>query len=93
MPMPVKFSAEVTSVLSHGDDVATYVIESQFGQPGREYWSSSAITVVPPDYGDPTVRMEAPFHVGRQPHRWRVWSISRAGVVSLSDWRTVDYTT
>jgi hypothetical protein len=69
-----------------------YVIESQFGQPGRELWSTSWIQVVSPTHSAPLRGMKIPFGVGHQPHRWRVWAISRTGVVSTSEWRTVDFT-
>ena len=71
---------------------ATYVIESQFGQPGQERWSSSAIVLVRPTSGAPSMRKEIPFGVGQQPHRWRIWAIGPTGVVSLSAWRTIDFT-
>jgi hypothetical protein len=69
-----------------------YVVESQFGQPGRELWSPSWIQVVSPTHSAPLRGMKIPFGVGQQPHRWRVWAISRNGVVPTSDWRTVDFT-
>ena len=71
---------------------AAYVVEYQFGQPGEDWWSPSWITVVPPTRGESLIRLEIPFGVGMQPHRWRVWAISGTGVVSTSDWRTVDFT-
>ena len=69
-----------------------YVVESQFGQPGQELWSTSWIEVVSPTHSAPLRSMQIPFGVGMQPHRWRIWAISRTGVVSTSDWRTVDFT-
>jgi hypothetical protein len=71
---------------------AAYVVEHQFGQPGRDSWSTSWILVVSPSRGESLISMEIPFGVGQQPHRWRVWAISGTGVVSTSDWRTVDFT-
>jgi hypothetical protein len=71
---------------------AGYVVEHQFGQPGKDSWSPSWILVVSPSRGQSLIRMEIPFGIGMQPHRWRVWAISRTGVVSTSDWRTVDFT-
>jgi len=71
---------------------AAYVVEHQFGQPGRDDWSPSWILVVSPSRGESLIRTEIPFGVGMQPHRWRVWAISGAGFVSTSDWRTVDFT-
>jgi len=70
---------------------AAYVVESQFGWLGRDIWSNSRIWVVSPSRGESTI-MKMPFGTGMQPHRWRVWAISRTGVVSTSDWRTVDFT-
>jgi hypothetical protein len=72
--------------------LAAYTIESQYGQPGREYWSASAIKVVSPVPGEAPLRTQMPFGVGRQPHRWRIWAIGRSGTVSTSDWREIDFT-
>ena len=69
-----------------------YVVESQYGQPMRESWSTSWIRVVSPTHSASERSVELPFTVGMQPHRWRIWAISRNGVVSTSDWRTVDFT-
>ena len=71
---------------------AAYVIEYQFGQTGRELWSPSWIWVVSPTHGGPLQNMKIPFGIGVQPHRWRVWAIGGTGVVSTSDWRTIDFT-
>lgn len=71
---------------------AAYVVESQYGQPGQDLWSTSWILVVSPSRGESLVRMEIPFGVGQQPHRWRVWAIGETGNISVSDWRTVDFT-
>ena len=75
-----------------GPNLAAYVIESQYNQPEREYWTPSWIKVVPPISKEYSFRMEAPFGVGPQPHRWRVWAISKSGTVSTSDWRVIDFT-
>ena len=71
---------------------AAYVIEYQFGQIGRELWSPSWIWVVSPAHDGPLQSMKIPFGTGVQPHRWRVWAIGGTGVVSTSDWRTIDFT-
>jgi hypothetical protein len=73
-------------------NVAAYVIESQFRQLRREYWSQSAIKVVLPIPNESSIRMEMPFGIGKQPHRWRVWAINKSGIVSTSDWRVIDFT-
>ena len=71
---------------------AAYVVEWQLGQPGQDpWWAPSFIRVVSPSRGESPIRMWFPGS-GRQPHRWRVWAISGTGVVSTSDWRTVDFT-
>jgi hypothetical protein len=73
-------------------NLAAYVIESQFGQLRREYWSQSAIKVVWPIPNESSIRMEMPFGAGKQPHRWRVWAIDKSGNISTSDWRVIDFT-
>ena len=71
---------------------AAYVIESQFCQLRSEYWSPSAVKVVSPVPNESSIRMEMPFGVGKQPHRWRVWAIDKSGIVAMSDWRVIDFT-
>jgi hypothetical protein len=73
-------------------NMAAYVIESQFCQLRSEYWSQSAIKVVSSFPNESSIRMETPFGVGKQPHRWRVWAIDKSGIVSTSDWRVIDFT-
>jgi hypothetical protein len=72
--------------------IATYVVESQFSNPGKESWTTSWISLVPATSERATMHMNAPFGVGMQPHRWRVWAISKAGAVSISEWRVIDFT-
>lgn len=75
-----------------GPQVVCYVVEAQFGLYGREAWSPRGIWIVRQAAGLPSIRMRTPFGAGVQPHRWRVWAISRSGVVSASEWRTIDFT-
>jgi hypothetical protein len=72
--------------------VAAYVVESQFGLYGSENWSSSAVKIFPPLSENTSIHITTPFGVGFQPHRWRVWAIGRTGVLSFSEWRTIDFT-
>jgi len=71
---------------------AAYVIECQFGQTDRELWSPSRIRLVSPAHSGPLVSTKIFFGAGHQPHRWRLWAIGGTGVVSTSDWRTIDFT-
>ena len=73
-------------------EVAAYVVESQFGLYSSENWSSSAVKIFPPLAENTSIHITTPFGVGSQPHRWRVWAIARTGVLSFSDWRTMDFT-
>src|SRR5208337_2075928 len=65
--------------------IATYVVEAQFSDPpshnaGNNSWTSSWwVRLVPPISEGSTMHMGTPFGVGAQPHRWRVWAISKAG--------------
>ena len=72
--------------------VSTYLVESQFSQPGSSNWTLSRVQFVPPPQSEPLVKVEIPFGVGQQPHRWRIWAIGRTGDVSISEWRTIDFT-
>jgi hypothetical protein len=71
------------------------LIEWQFGQGTGEKWEGSGFAFVrngPETSRDgAAVTMRAPFGVGRQPHRWRVWAISDRGDVARSPWRTLFY--
>ena len=72
------------------------LIEWQFGQSTGEKWEGSGFAFVrngPETSRDGApVTMRAPFGVGRQPHRWRIWAISDRGDVARSPWRTLFYT-
>jgi hypothetical protein len=72
--------------------VSAYVLEYQYGLYGRENWSPSSIKILPPRPGQQSMNMPIPFGVGVQPHRWRVWAIGKNGGVSISGWRTIDFT-
>jgi len=73
--------------------LATYVVESQysFNRGGKSFWAPSSIELVSPLSLGPSIRMTAPFGGGENPHRWRIWAISKAGVVSTSEWRSIDF--
>ena len=68
--------------------LATYVFEFQGRLPGKERWSPSEIILCPPVPNEPTLH----WGWSDAPGRWRVWAISKAGVVSISEWRVIDYT-
>lgn len=74
--------------------LATYVVESQFSirNLGNEFWGPSEIELVSPVSVGPSIHMQGPFGGGEDPHRWRVWAISKAGIVSTSEWRIIDFT-
>lgn len=74
-----------------GPNLAGYVLERQFSLRGSELWSSSWIDVLSP------VPDESPLHMHSRlenygPQRWRIWAISKSGIVSTSDWRSIDFT-
>jgi hypothetical protein len=69
---------------------STFIIESQFSDLGDEgNWSVSHLTFANISRGDQPFRQRAPFGVGKQPHRWRIWTLVPSGAVSVSSWRTV----
>jgi hypothetical protein len=69
---------------------STFIVESQFWDPGDEgNWSVSHLTFADISRGDQPFRQRAPFGVGMQPHRWRIWTLVPSGAVSVSSWRTV----
>ena len=74
---------------SEPEQVAFYLLESQYGY--RNEWSSSHFTLVPrPPSGN--VSLVAPFGVGAQPHRWKVWAVGPGGAFTRTNWRIVNYT-
>jgi hypothetical protein len=73
-------------------DVAFFV-ESQFSDSGDEAnWSVSNLVLADVPPANQPFRERAPFGVGKQPHRWRIWTLDPSGAVSLSLWRTLIYT-
>lgn len=69
---------------------STFIVESQFSVPGDEgNWSVSHLTFADVSRGDQPFRQRAPFGVGKQPHRWRIWTLVPSGAVAVSSWRTV----
>lgn len=69
------------------NSIACYLIESEF-ESGK-LWSESYFTLVAPQE---SVKLVAPFGVGAQPHRWKVWAIDKGGSIVRSSWRTIIYT-
>jgi hypothetical protein len=70
---------------------AAYFIESQFSSPGSTTWSESWFSKAEAAPEGDVMTIQAPFGIGAQPHRWRVWAISGHGRVSFSEWRTIIY--
>jgi hypothetical protein len=68
----------------------SFIVESQFADPGDERnWSASSLDVAHAGRAEQPFREQAPFGAGKQPHRWRVWSLAPSGAISVSSWRTV----
>src|SRR5215470_5276905 len=64
---------------------AEFVVESQFANPGDETnWSVSNLTFVDMSRAVQPFKERAPFGVGAQPHRWRIWTLGRSGAVSVT---------
>ena len=73
-----------------GTDEATYFVESRYSS--RRIWSESWLKRIDGvNTEGETITIKAPFGIGSQPHRWRVWAISNNGQVTLSEWRTINY--
>jgi len=68
--------------------LATYVFEIQGPLHRKEGWVSGSIILFSPVPNEPTLHWQWSY----APGRWRVWAISKAGVVSISEWRDIDYT-
>ena len=73
--------------------VATYVVESQFTiKSGRKTaWAPSKVDLISPISVGPSIRIPAPFGGGDDPHRWRVWAISKSGAITASEWRIINF--
>jgi hypothetical protein len=75
---------------SEGPTDSTFIVESQYWDPsGEGNWSVSDLTFADKSRGDQPSRQRAPFGVGMQPHRWRIWTLVPSGAVSVSAWRTI----
>jgi hypothetical protein len=70
---------------------AGYVIETQFTPLGVEYWSPSALKIISSVPDESSVRTRMPYG-NPPPQRWRIWAISKSGIVTTSDWRVIDFT-
>ena len=69
---------------------ARFIVESQFTDPGDEVnWSVSHLVFAQASRAEQPFRERAPFGVGQQPHRWRIWTLGPSGAISVSSWRTV----
>ena len=69
---------------------STFIVESQYSDPSEDgNWSVSNLTFANISRGNQPFRQRAPFGVGKQPHRWRIWTLVPSGEVSVSSWRTV----
>ena len=75
---------------------AFFLTEWQYGTSDSKDWEGSGFAFVPAKAGthgdEASIATQAPFGVGRQPHRWRVWAVSDRGDVARSPWRTLFYT-
>jgi len=72
-------------------NLAAYVLEAQFTPGGTEYWSPSWIKVISPVPNESSLRTRMLIS-NPPPLRWRVWAISKSGIISASDWRKIDFT-
>ena len=89
-----RLPAPELDIEQQGEPGILLAIESQVSAPDGKWWGSTILTLLPEETkADHIVRVAAPFGVGQQPHRWRAWSIDRSGNVTLSEWRTIDFTT
>ena len=77
---------------SEAADTAGFIVEWQYRQARDEReWSISTLAFAPASRARQPFRERAPFGIGAQPHRWRIWTLGRSGTISLSPWRTVLY--
>jgi len=78
---------------SEAPATADFIIESQYGQliPSGPDWSAYSLDFAHVSRATQSFREQAPFGIGAQPHRWRIWTLGRSGAVSVSPWRTLIY--
>jgi len=70
---------------------AGYVLETQSTYRGQVYWWPSTLKIISPVPDESPVRTGILYDV-LLPPRWRVWAISKSGIVTTSDWRVIDFT-
>jgi hypothetical protein len=95
---PSKPNIEWTQVKIPG---LSFLLEYAFNQPGHEAWSAGYLTFldaepdvreIPGQINTQTFSTPMPFGIGAQPHRWRIWSLDESGDLSVSGWRTINFT-
>ena len=69
-----------------------FLVESQFAPPHTAKWGAPALKLVPLDPNAAVTEIPTPFYAGKQPHRWRVWTVVPGGEVAISEWRTINFT-
>jgi hypothetical protein len=70
---------------------ASFIVESQAAWPDEAHWSESYLSFAEIPLNTQPFKEQAPFGVGMQPHRWRIWTLGPSGAISVSPWRTVIY--
>jgi hypothetical protein len=93
----LRFPSPTLEWIGSGSGVVLYVIEHEYSE-GFSTWNPSYIYPVGPTShavnagrGRPRIQLPAPFGVGAQPHRWRVWAIGEGARVSINEWRTIHF--
>jgi hypothetical protein len=87
-----RFPAGELVVRQDGATDAPALVEFQVQDPARKTWTPSTIAWLRPIRPGSPTHILLPFGVGQQPHRWRMWSFGENGEVSLTTWRTIDFT-
>jgi len=69
----------------------SFLVEVQVKNDGGDWWGD-ALSFVEPSRVQNGFAVTAPFGVGMQPHRWRIWTLNPSGGIAISDWREIDFT-
>ena len=80
---------EIQWTVASGDRLS-FLVESQFSYEGN--WEPSKLGFAEIQKKTQPLTVTAPFGVGAQPHRWRIWVLNPDGGISVSDWREIYFT-
>lgn len=73
-----------------GPDTVAYLVDWQYCV--SDLCSFGQLVYVSPTQGRMgTISIDVPFGAGQQPHRWRIWAISKSGSLEITNFRNINF--